>query len=368
MDDKKYWIGFNFVKGIGSVRLSALLDYFGDLSIAWNAPVEALVSAGLSQKIALNLKKVRSSIDLDRIITQIMEQQITISTWNEPEYPRLLKEIDQSPPVLYVRGKLSPEDEWAVSIVGSRKVTSYGRQVTEELASTLAMNGITVVSGMARGIDGIAHRAAINEGGRTIAVLGSGVDRIYPPEHRKLAEDIIQNGAIVSDYPPNTPPDSVNFPPRNRIISGLSKAVVVVEAGIESGALITATYAAEQGRDVLAVPGGIYSPQSKGTNNLIQQGARPYLDVSDILEILNISQLESKKTVQTSFPTDRVELQIIKSISSEAAHIDEIQRITDLPIEQVSSTLTMLELKGWVRQTGNMMYISVREEIAKYGS
>ncbi len=368
MDDKKYWIGFNYVKGIGSVRLSALLDYFGNLSIAWNAPSEALVSAGLSQRIVENLQKVRSSIDLDRISDYILEQQITVLTWNEPEYPRLLKEIDQSPPVIYVRGTITPEDEWAIGIVGSRKVTSYGRQVTEELGSALAINGITVVSGMARGIDGIAHRAALTAGGRTIAVLGSGVDRIYPPEHRKLAEDIIQNGAVISDYAPNTPPDSLNFPPRNRIISGLSKAVIIVEAGTESGALITASYAADQGRDVLAVPGGIYSPQSKGTNNLIQQGARPYLGVSDILEMLNVTQVESKKSIQTSFPTDKIELQIIKSISSEATHIDEIQRTTELPIEQVSSTLTMLELKGWVKQTGNMMYICVREENGKYGS
>jgi len=230
------------------------------------------------------------------------------------------------------------------------------------------MNGITVISGLARGIDGVAHRSALNAGGRTIAVLGSGVDTIYPPEHRKLAEDILQNGAIISDYPPKTPPDSANFPPRNRIISGLSKAVVIVEAGVESGALITATYAAEQGREVFAVPGGIFSPQSKGTNNLIQQGARPYLDLRDVLEVLNISQVESKKAVQSSFPTDKIELQIINSISSEAVHIDDIQRATDLPIEQVSSTLTMLELKGWVKQTGNMMYICIRERNSFYGS
>lgn len=368
MDDKKYWIGFNFVKGIGSVRLTALLEYFGDLSIAWNAPADGLQSAGLHPRIIENLNKVRSSINLDKVIEYLQEQEITVLTWGNPDYPRLLNEIDQSPPVLFVRGKILADDDWAIAIVGSRKVTAYGKQVTEEMASGLAMNGITVISGLARGIDGVAHRAALNAGGRTIAVLGSGVDTIYPPEHRKLAEDILQNGAIISDYPPKTPPDSANFPPRNRIISGLSKAVVIVEAGVESGALITATYAAEQGREVFAVPGGIFSPQSKGTNNLIQQGARPYLDLRDVLEVLNISQVESKKAVQSSFPTDKIELQIINSISSEAVHIDDIQRATDLPIEQVSSTLTMLELKGWVKQTGNMMYICIRERNSFYGS
>ena len=197
-------------------------------------------------------------------------------TWEDAAYPHRLKEIDQPPPVLYLRGEILDEDGWCVAMVGTRRITVYGRQVAEEMASFLARRGITLVSGLARGVDGVAHEACLRAGGRTFAVLGSGVDRIYPPEHEKPGRTrIIERGAVISDYAPGTPPDSANFPPRNRIISGLSLATIVVEAGETSGALITATFAAEQGRDVLAVPGNINAPQSKGTNRLIQNGARP---------------------------------------------------------------------------------------------
>ena len=171
-------------------------------------------------------------------------------------------------------GAITTEDQWAVAVVGTRRITAYGRQVAEEIARGLVQNGVTVVSGLARGVDAVAHQSALKNGGRTLAVLGSGVDNIYPPEHRKLADEINQSGAIISDYPPGTPPDSANFPPRNRIISGLAQAVIVVEAGEKSGALITAAFAAEQGRDVFAVPGYLYAPQSLGTNRLIHDGAR----------------------------------------------------------------------------------------------
>ncbi len=268
-DPRLYWIGFNFVKGIGAVRFKALLDFFGDPAVAWNAPAEALMEAGLSAKIVENLNKVRTQVNLEKVYERMQAQGIHCLTWNDENYPRHLKNIDQPPPVIYVRGEMLPEDDWAVAIVGTRKVTSYGRQVAEEVATFLAQNRVTVVSGLARGVDAIAHQSALKAGGRTIAVLGSGVDRIYPPENRRLAEEMIDQGALVSDYPPGTAPDGTNFPPRNRIISGLALAVVIVEAGVTSGALITATFAAEQGRDVFAVPGSILAPQSKGTNRLI---------------------------------------------------------------------------------------------------
>jgi DNA processing protein len=225
---------------------------------------------------------IRNKENLDTLMERIKRQGIQVITWEDEIYPRRLREIDQPPPVLYLRGSIDPEDDWAVAIVGTRRVTPYGRQITADLAAFLARNGITVVSGLARGVDGIAHEAALGAGGRTIAVLGSGVDRLYPPEHRKLAERIIDHGAVCSDYPPGTAPESSNFPPRNRIISGLSQAVVVIEAGESSGALITARFAADQGRDVLAVPGPINAAQSIGTNHLIQQGARPLLRVDEV--------------------------------------------------------------------------------------
>jgi DNA processing protein len=197
-------------------------------------------------------------------------------------------------------------------------------------------------------------------------VLGSGVDRIYPPEHRRLAEQIIEHGALISDYPPGTSPDSANFPPRNRIISGLARAVIIVEAGKTSGALITAAFAAEQGREVFAVPGSIYAPQSLGANLLIQQGARPYLNCQDVLEILNMVQVSEQRTVRSVLPGDAVEARLYSLLGNEPLHVDEIGQQTDLPIEKISSTLVIMELKGLVRQVGGMQYIAVREASEPY--
>ena len=272
MDPRAYWLGFNLVKGIGLICLQGLLSYFGNLEIAWQAPTEAFKAAGLSSKVIENLIEVRGSIDLEAELERVLSKNIRVLTWESKEYPRRLKRIHQPPPVTYVRGSLALEDEWAVAIVGTRRVTTYGRQMAEELAGYLAGNGITVVSGLARGVDGLAHKAALSSGGRIIAVLGSGVDRIYPPEHRNLAKEICANAAVISDYIPGTPSEGVNFPPRNRIILGLSLAVIVVEAGKKGGALVTARFAADQGRDVFAVPGNVHAPLSIGTNQLIQEG------------------------------------------------------------------------------------------------
>ncbi len=262
MDDKKYWVAFNLVRGIGAVRLQGLIDHFGDVASAWQGEPDELRDAGLSGKVIERLLEMRGSLDVDKLWDRIVAQGIHIITWQDECYPHRLKEIDQAPPVLYARGEILPEDDFAVAIVGTRRITPYGRQVTEELAGFLASTGITVVSGLARGVDAAAHNAALRAGGRTLAVLGSGVDRIYPPENRTLAEQMMAHGAILSDYPVGTAPEATNFPPRNRIISGLSLAVVVIEAGETSGALITAEFAAEQGREVFAVPGSILAPQS----------------------------------------------------------------------------------------------------------
>ena len=364
--DKRYWVGFNLVKGIGAVRLQALRDHFGDLALAWQAPVDALQSAGLSPKLAGRVAQVRAGVDLDRIIAQVKAQGIEILTWEDELYPLRLKEIDQPPPVLYVRGTLTTEDSWAVAVVGTRRVSAYGRQVTEDLASFLASNGVTVVSGLARGVDAIAHQAALKAGGRTIAVLGCGVDRIYPPEHTQLAEKIMANGALVSDYALGTPPDASNFPPRNRIISGLSMATVVVEAGETSGALITAQFAVDQGREVFAVPGNILALQSKGTNRLIAQGARPMLSVHDLLDVLNLTRVTEQRFVSKVLPADETEAKLMSVLTHEPLHMDEIRTQTGLPIERVSATLVMMELKGLVRQVGGLNYVAVREEQAGY--
>lgn len=366
MSDTKFRVAFTLVKGIGAVRLQALLDTFGDAESAWKASAFELVSAGLSAKLAERVVETRNSFDLDQYMEKLQAQEIEILTWDDSSYPAHLKQVDQPPPVLYLKGQITPEDAWAVAIVGTRAVTSYGRQVTEEVATTLAHNGITIVSGLARGVDAIAHSAALKAGGRTLAVLGSGVDRIYPPEHRGLAEKIAIQGAVMSDYAPGTPPESANFPPRNRIISGLSLAVVVIEAAETSGSLITASFAAEQGRDVFAVPGNIFAPQSKGTNRLIANGAKPMLAVKDILDALDLTRNLERREIRKALPSDPTEASLFQIIGAEPLHVDEIRTQAGLPIDQVSATLAMMELKGMVRQVGGMQYVAVREESAPY--
>lgn len=365
-DPRQYWVGFSMVKGIGAVRFQALLDFFGRADIAWQAPYEALREAGLSANLVENLVHVRSSTSLEQIWDRMLAQGITVLTWDQDSYPRRLKEISQPPPVLYVRGEICPDDEWAVAIVGTRRVTAYGRQVAGEVATTLARSGVTVVSGLARGVDGIAHQSTLNAGGRTLAVLGSGVDRVYPPDHRRLAEHIVARGALVSDYPPGTPPEGINFPPRNRIISGLSLAVVVIEAGQSSGALITASFAADQGRDVFAVPGNINAPQSQGANRLIRDGARPLLDPQEILEALDLTRVTEHRTARRVLPADGLEAQLYDLLGNEPLHVDDIRSKTDIPIEKVTATLALMELKGMVRQVGAMNYVAVRENRAGY--
>jgi len=368
MIDKRYWIGFNLIKGIGAVRMQALIQHFGDLEVAWRAAPIDLARAGLSLKLIERIVQARQHVDLEKVWAKIEAQGIKILTWEDEMYPQRLKEIDQPPPVLYIRGSYLPDDLFAVAIVGTRRVTAYGRQITEELAVYLASNGITVVSGLARGVDAIAHQTALKAGGRTIGVLGSGVDKIYPPEHRGLAEKMTESGAIVSDYAPGTPPDASNFPPRNRIISGLSLAVVVIEAGETSGALITAEFAAEQGREVFAVPGSILAPQSKGTNKLIQNGALPLLSVNDLMQALNLTRMGEHKAARKFIPSDETEARLMAVLSEEPLHVDAIRNQTELPIEKVSATLALMELKGMVRQVGGMNYVAVREVQSDYST
>ncbi len=363
---KKYWVALNLVRGIGPVRMKSLLDHFGDARSAWNASGEALRLSGLGNAQVDALIETREQTHLDRVWGRIIEQDINVITWEDDHYPRRLRDIDNSPPVLYVKGSILMEDTWSVAVVGTRRMTSYGKQVAQEISHALASNGVTIVSGLARGIDAVAHRTALEAGGRTFAILGSGVDIIYPPEHRQLAERISASGAVISDYSPGTPPEGVNFPPRNRIISGLSMAVIIVEAGRQSGALITAAFAADQGRDVFAVPGTIYAPQSKGTNQQIQQGAIPLLDPQEILEVLNLEMVREQTTAQTVLPGDATEARLYEILGLEPLHVDEICSRSNLSIDKVSSTLTIMELKGLVRQIGGMQYVSVQEKGSEY--
>lgn len=348
------------------MRFQTLLDHFGDPKIAWNAPADALRTAGLGEKIVENLVQLRSSLSLDRLAERLESKGISVLILTDENYPRRLKEIEQPPPVLYLRGEIKPDDEWAVAVVGTRRVTAYGRQVAEDIAGVLARNGVTVVSGLARGIDALAHQTALTAGGRTLAVLGSGVDRIYPSEHRGLAERIVASGALISDYAPGTPPDASNFPPRNRLISGLAMAVIVVEAGRTSGALITAAFAADQGREVFAVPGNITAPQSQGTNRLIRDGAHPLLDPEEVLEGLELTRITENRAARIVLPADSTETALFEALCQEPMHIDEIRARSGLPIDQVNAALAIMELKGLVRQVGGMHYVALREAKAPY--
>lgn len=366
MSGRKYWIGFNIIPQIGPAKVRALIDHFGSLETAWHAGAAALAQAGLDRRAIDNLIAKRSTLDLDAEMDKIERQGISFFTWEDPNYPALLQEVYNPPPVIYVRGELRPQDDWAVAIVGTRKATLYGKQVAERFSADLAANHITVVSGLARGIDSVAHRAALDAGGRTIAVLGCGLDRIYPAENRQLAHDIIKNGALISEYAIGTPADARNFPPRNRIISGLSLGVLIVEAGVRSGALITVDFAVEQGREVFAVPGNILSKSSEGCNRLIHDGAKMVLGVEDILEELNLSMIAQQTEARVVLPQNETEARLLEMISQLPTHMDELCRQSDLPIQEVSSTLALMELKGIVRQVGGMNYVLAREGSVPY--
>ena len=361
MSERQYWVGFNLVKGVGPVRVRLLMAHFGSLRAAWQAAPADLRAAGLDRRTIASLVETRRSVDLDAELARLDKLGIAVLTWDDPEYPALLaqlRHIDHAPPVLYLRGSLAPSDEWALAIVGTRSVTPYGRQVTHQLASELAANGLTIVSGLARGADAEAHEAALAAGGRTIAVLPCGLNTIYPPEHRQLAARIVQNGALMSMFPRGTQPVASNFSARNRLMSGLARGVIVTEASDKSGALLTAGHALEQGREVFAVPGNITARGSNGTNRLIQDGAHPVLAAQDVLDALNLERVAVHASARANLPAlSSDERAVLDTLSADPLHIDEVAQRCGLPVSAVTSALTMLELKGMVRQMGAMIYV-----------
>ena len=355
--------------GIGPARLRRLLDYFGDVAAAWEAPAGELQATGLDRRSLENLLAVRRQVDLDQLVQRVVALGVQALTWATPAYPGNLLNIAAPPPVLFAKGSLAEADQWAVALVGTRRATAYGREMARELAAGLAASGVTVVSGLARGIDAAAHRAALDAGGRTIAVMGCGIDRVYPPEHRDLAHAIVAGqGAIVTDFPLGTEPSSANFPARNRLISGLSLGVLVIEAGERSGALITARFALEQDREVFAVPGNVNSPVSVGTNRLIQQGAKLVMGVEDILEELNLRMASEQAAAQVVLPDSAEEAALLSQLSTQPLHVDDLGRLTGMPSYLISSTLTLMELKGMVQQVGGMNYVRLREPDVVYDS
>ena len=364
--DTKYWVGFNAIPGIGRVRFSQLENYFGNLEAAWKAGPTELKHSGLDESSIRAIKYWRDKISLEMEIEKLERYSIKVLTWHDPNYPTRLKEIYDYPPVLYVRGSLLPEDEWCLAVVGTRRPTVYGRQVTEEIVSELARSKITIVSGLAKGIDTVAHQSALEAGGRSIAVFACGLDVVYPAENANLARSLLKQGALVSEYHLGTKPRAENFPRRNRIMSGLSLGVLVIEAGETSGALITAHLALEQNREVFAIPGSILSPASRGTNRLIQEGAKLVSDHADILEELNLTAVAHQLEMKEIIPSSETESLLLKQLGAEPTHIDEVCRSSGLPMSTVSSTLAMMELKGLVKQVGSMNYSLAREVREKY--
>ena len=368
-NDLKYWLALKFVEKVGNVGFNNLVKAFGSPRAVFDAPLASLQQIDrLTRKTARDIKNFDNWAIIEKELESADRLKVSIITSDSPLYPRLLLNIYDFPPILYVRGTLSYQDI-NVAVVGSRMASTYGRFTTERLCRELAMKGITVVSGMARGIDSAAHTGAIAGKGRTIAVLGSGIDVIYPPENRKLFEKIAENGAVITEFPFSTQPLASNFPSRNRIISGISLGVVVVEANEKSGSLITARVALEQGRDVFAVPGSIDSPGTKGTHRLIREGAKLVENTYDILEeILPQVNLDSP----TAEPSDENPAQdnagesevlntdekaILRLIDKKPVHIDSLAADSGYQIHDILSILMSLELGGYVEQLPGKKFV-----------
>jgi DNA processing protein len=364
MDESRLiWLGLSLAPRIGPRRLKQLLPAFGgDPRAVWNASAAELNAAGLDERSASEFTAFRGKARLDEHVRKIEASGASFITWDDADYPASLRQIDDPPFALYARGALSADDRLALAVVGTRKASAYGRDVAGHFARRLAERGVTIVSGLAHGVDAAAHRGALDAGGRTLAVLGSGVDIVYPYDHKALANDISAQGAVLSEFPMGAPPDRFNFPRRNRIISGLSLGVLVVEAAEKSGALITATLAAEQGKDVFAVPGSIFSDASSGVNRLIQDGAKPVMNVEDILEELQITaqSVETRRAAEQIAPADPVEAQLLAAIGHDAVHVDDLARNTGLSMPVLLSTLMLMELKGLVAASGPMQYRRAR--------
>jgi DNA processing protein len=364
MENIENWLYFNAIAGLGPVKGKALLDRFGSPQNIFKVADKELASVeGIGTDLIEKIRDKEKWLDIKQEISLIQKSQVKIVTFEDPDYPQLLKNIHSFPLLLYVKGKFEEQDyKMPIAIVGMRKASYYGKTVTEELAENLACAGFTIISGMARGIDTSAHQGALKKG-RTIAVLGSGLNYIYPRENKKLSEKIAQNGVLISEFPMNTPPDKFNFPRRNRIISGMSLGVVVVEAEEKSGALITANLASEQGREVFAVPGKIDSNYSKGTHKLIQDGAKLVMNWKDIAsELIHEIDWETQSNTKEkpNIRLEEFEEKIYNSLSTEPKQIEEIIKESEISSSKALSALLSLELQGIAKQLPGKYFVKTK--------
>ncbi len=360
----KNWILLNKIPHLGSKKCRQLVEWFGSPQKVLSASAKSLsLVPGLGREAITSIIQGVKNIDINEDLKRIDKLNIRVIGFQDPLYPPSLKTIFDPPFLLYVKGKLKKEESDALAIVGTRRPTTYGKLIARKLARDLAREGVTIVSGMARGIDTAAHQGTLEVGGRTIAVLGSGVNVIYPPENKKLVEEIIKRGAVISEYPLGAEPDAPHFPQRNRIISGLAKGVLVVEAPSRSGALITADFALEQGREVFAIPGNITSPNSQGVNRLIKEGAKLVECTEDILEELNFSSLskKEKKALDEEIPSlFSEERKVFELLGGEPLHIDSVVSKSGLPASKVGGLLMKLQIKGLARELPGKLFVRDR--------
>lgn len=359
-DELAYRIAFSFVSGIGPVRMRGLEQRYESLEAAWQGEPEGWREAGLDSGAIEHLVETRGKINPAEERTRVEEKGIQAISWHDEAYPKRLTQIADPPPLLYAYGELADRDEWSIAVVGTRRPSPYGKQVTQSLSADLSAAGLTIVSGLAYGVDGIAHETALERGGRTVAVVAGGIDKLYPTKHRGLAARIVDSGsgAVLTEYPLGTRPKADNFPRRNRILAGMTLGTLVTEAGKKSGTWHTVTSALDQGREVFSVPGQITSEKSDGANLIIQQGyGKLVTGAADILEELQVEHVERQIELSEQLPEDPTQAAVIEALGPEPLHVDLVSRKAGVPANEVSAALAMLELKGMVRQVGPMLYV-----------
>lgn len=354
--DSKYLLALNAHEKIGSQTLKKIVAAFSDLEKLWHMP-ESKIGQRLEPKIVKLIQEARELYDPEKEVEKLHTHNIGYITLYDKEYPELLSEVYDAPMVLYIKGEIAAINSVGIAIVGSRKYTAYGKRVAAKLAKECSLAGLSIVSGLALGIDGEAHRSALDCNGITVGVLGCGLDRIYPSAHLGLAREIIQRGgAIISEYPPGTTAFKSNFPARNRIIAGLSLGTLVIEAGEGSGSLITAECALEYNREVFAVPGPIDSDYSRGTNLLIQKGAKLVMSIEDVLEELPVEQKKSQNAAKEILPESEEESLLLSLLNSGEQVVDFLIQESGMNIISVNTALTMMEMKGMIENVGGGRY------------
>lgn len=355
----KYLNALNKIAGVGAKKMQMLLNFFGQGENIWRSDLNSLKNSGVGEKLAEKIFLEKTTINPDFEWEKMEKENIQMLTFSDSDYPTLLKEIPNPPYILYKKGTLDLNHSPMISIVGSRKYSSYGSQIAQSLARDLSNAGVVIVSGMALGIDTFAHQGALENHGKTIAVLGNSLDdkNIYPVNNFNLSREIMSNGALLSEYPVETKAGPLTFPARNRIVAGLTLGTIVIEAGEKSGSLITANMALEYNREVFSVPGSIFSPLSLGTNNLIKSGARVVTGVKDVLEELDLFKENSVREIIPKNPSTPEEETLLKILSTDPLHIDNIAKLAKLQTATCSGTLSMMEIKGWAKNIGGQNYI-----------